>query len=114
MQAKIIDFASEKVVNSLKKIEKDDVKRVVASVHSKFQKNKSKKKENSMKLSKKVTSTEKYCENMKEEFNFYSNESTTTNEKKNEVESSYFFTESSDGKALKLPLKLCKFRVKKC
>ena len=106
MQARIIDFASKKVVNSLRKIEKDDVKKAFASVHSKFKKSQNKKKQNSMKL--KVTSKEKYCEMLKEEFNF----SSTQNEKNNKVESSYFVAESSDGKTFKTPLKLCKLKLK--
>ena len=38
MQARIIDFASDKIVKSLGKIDKDDVKNIYSSLSSKFTK----------------------------------------------------------------------------
>lgn len=61
MQAKIIDFASDKIVKSLQKIEKNDVKNAYSSLSSKLRKNKRKKS-----LKKNVTNNGEYCENQSE------------------------------------------------
>lgn len=110
MQAKIIDFASDKLVKSLKKIEKEDVKNAYANISSKLRKAKN----SEAKSGAKVTSSEEYCDMLKEEFNFSPDEleKPLCDEKNKQAESVLLVEENSDGKALKsnkiLYLKLCK------
>lgn len=63
MQAKILDFASDKLVKSLGKIEKDDILSAYSSISSKFRKD--------PKVDAgKVSSHDEYCDMLKNEFNF--------------------------------------------
>lgn len=67
MQSKIIDFASDAITKQLRKIEKDDVKKIMANVTgSKSPQNSSIKVDD--KSAHKVTSSEEYCAMMKNEF----------------------------------------------
>lgn len=77
MQAKIIDYASDAITKQLQKIDKDDVKKIMANVTG--AKNESKDLEtSSLKVddeNKKlnppgVTSSEEYCAMLQNEFNF--------------------------------------------
>lgn len=97
MQAKIIDFASDKISKSLKKIEKDDVKNAYKSISSKLRKG-----EKSATKGAKVTSSEEYCEMLREEFKFSPDELGKPNcdEKNKQAEKVIVVEESSDGKAL--------------
>lgn len=63
MQAKIIDFASDRIAKSLSKINKEDVRSAYSTISSKLRK---KPKEDLGK----VSSSEEYCEMMKKEFTF--------------------------------------------
>lgn len=65
MQAKIIDFASDKLVKSLKKIEKNDVKNAFSTLSSKFSKDD--KKPAAKKNSAIEESNEESCELLKNE-----------------------------------------------
>jgi hypothetical protein len=109
MQAKIIDFASDKLVKSLRKIDKDDVKNAYANISSKLRKGKS----SATKDGAKVTSSEEYCEMLKDEFNFSPDElgKPKCDEKNKQAESVLLVEENSDGKAFRrnkiLYLKLC-------
>jgi hypothetical protein len=111
MQARIIDFASDKLVKSLKKIEKDDVKNAYANISSKLRKGKS----SATRDGAKVTSSEEYCEMLKKEFKFPPDElgKPKCDEKNKQTESVLLVEEeNSDGKAFKrdkiVYLKLCK------
>jgi hypothetical protein len=67
MQAKIIDFASDRLVNALQKIDKNDVKKVMTNVSNKVQSKSS----NQPPLDR-VTSSDEYCAMLRNEFNFVS------------------------------------------
>lgn len=114
MQAKIIDFASDKFVKSLKKIEKEDVKNAYAKISSKLRKEKTSATKSGANRAKNVTSSEEYCEMLKGEFNFLPNElgKPKCDEKNKQAEIVLLVEENSDGKASKLNkilyLKLCK------
>lgn len=69
MQAKIIDFASDKIAKTLNKIDKNDVKNAVTNVKGRWQ-NRSGSIKNSKSADnlKNVTSSEEYCDMLKNEF----------------------------------------------
>lgn len=69
MQAKIIDFASDKIAKTLNKINKNDVKNAVTNVKGRWQ-NRSGSIKNSKSADnlKNVTSSEEYCDMLQNEF----------------------------------------------
>lgn len=69
MQAKFIDFASDKLVNALQKIDKNDVKKVMTNVSNKVQSKSSQAPSNPRPLDR-VTSSDEYCAMLRNEFNF--------------------------------------------
>lgn len=69
MQAKIIDFASDKIAKKLNKIDKNDVKSAVESVKDRWLNRKlSDKNSKSADNLNNVTSREEYCDMLKNEF----------------------------------------------
>ncbi|KAL7049558.1 hypothetical protein ACKWTF_003760 [Chironomus riparius] len=68
MQAKIIDFASDRLVNALQKIDKNDVKKVMTNVSNKVQSKNSKAPSNPP--LDRVTSSDEYCAMLRNEFEF--------------------------------------------
>ena len=68
MQAKIIDFASDRIVNALHKIDKKDVKKAMTNISSKVQSRSSQAPSNPP--LDRVTSSEEYCAMLKNEFSF--------------------------------------------
>lgn len=69
MQAKIIDFASDKIAKTLNKIDKKDVKKAVTSVKGRWQnRNSSDKKSKSVDNLNNVTCSEEYCDMLRNEF----------------------------------------------
>lgn len=96
MQAKIIDFASDKISKSFKRIEKDDVKNAYKSISSKLRKG-----EKSATKGVKVTSSEEYCEMLRKDFKFSPDElgKPKCDEKNKRPEKTIVVEESSDGKA---------------
>jgi len=65
MQAKIIDFASDKLVNQLSKLEKNDVQKAMTSVSQRFQR---KPPAPPPPASSNVKSSEEYCAMVQNEF----------------------------------------------
>lgn len=70
MQAKIIDFASDKLVNALHKIDKNDVKKAMTNISGKVSGKNSQGSANPG--TNRVTSSEEYCAMLKNEFNLNS------------------------------------------
>lgn len=68
MQAKIIDYASDKIVNVLHKIDQKDVKKAMTSVSNKVQSKSSQ--EPSSLPTNRVKTSEDYCAMIKNEFDF--------------------------------------------
>lgn len=100
MQAKIIDFASDAITKQLQKIDKDDVKKIMANVTGSKVQTKPLPTSSSIKIddTKKVnrvasvTSSEEYCALVQNEFNF-SSPSSSNNQKKSDLN----FTKSDEG-----------------
>jgi hypothetical protein len=67
MQAKIIDFASDKLVSALQKIDKKDVHKVMTNISGKVQSKNDKAKAD-------VTSSDEYCAMLQKEFVFLPND----------------------------------------
>ena len=68
MQAKIIDFASDKIAKTFNKIDKNDVKNAVTNVKGRWQnRNASDKNSKSADNLNNVTSREEYCDMLKNE-----------------------------------------------
>lgn len=70
MQAKIIDYASDKITKQLQKIDKDDVKKIMANVTGAKNLESSLKVDDGSKNLPKVTSSDEYCRMLQNEFNF--------------------------------------------
>lgn len=69
MQAKIIDFASDKIAKTLNKIDKNDVKSAVTSVKDRWQnRNATDKISKSVENLNNIKSSEEYCDMLKNEF----------------------------------------------
>lgn len=90
MQAKIIDFASDKITKSLQKIEQNDVKNAFNSIGSKFRSMKSSANKTVI-----VSANEKYGDSMKFEDNFPQTKKSDEPEKLILTESSEY--SSADG-----------------
>lgn len=105
MQAKIIDFASDRIAKSLSKINKEDVRSAYSTISSKLRK---KPKEDLGK----VSSSEEYCEMMKKEFTFPLDDvekpKNVNNKKPENVEAAAGATDewNTDGKDFPLRFKL--------
>lgn len=96
MQAKIIDFASDKIAKTLNKIDKNDVKSAVTSVKGRWQnRNASDKNLKPAENSKNVTSQEEHCDMLKNEFELEEKSANEKHEKSLGTDS-----ERNDGKKL--------------
>lgn len=103
MQAKIIDFASDKIAKTLNKIDKNDVKSAVTSVKGRWlNRNASDKNSKSVENSNNVTSQEENCDMLNNEFEL---EEKSANEKqKKSLEND---SERTDGNYFFAPKCLC-------